>query len=299
MAPDAKRLFLAEPLGFCGGVRRALEMFETFAAEHPGVTVYVLHELVHNSTVTDSMRRRNAVFVDSLDDVPDGACILFGAHGISASIEEEARRRNLVYCDSVCPLVLKLQRNAADSPEDLPLILFGDAQHPEVRSVLGWARSRQVHVLSELKDIDSLPSMRKALFLCQTTRNQEQVRSLSELLKERIPGLVDKSKVCDAVSRRQNAVAELSPLCDLMLVVGSPHSSNGRRLLAIAREKCRRSAMVENGGEITEDLVGAARNVGISAATSTPDSAIGAVVAKFESFGFVRADGEKGPCHAG
>ena len=297
MAKLEKHLFLVKPLGFCGGVRRAMELFESISARNPGKPIYVFHELVHNSTVTNSMRRRNAVFVENLGDIPQHAITLFGAHGISSSIENEAKERNLDYCDAVCPLVSKLQQSASNAPEDLPLILFGDAQHPEVKSVLGRAASRRIFVLARLEDIDTLPPLEEALFLCQTTRSQQQVMRLAALLKERIPRLHDKSKVCDAVSMRQKAIADISPKCDLMLVVGSPHSSTGQRMLAIAREKCRMALLVENEAALDEKLLAGVCNVGVGAATSTPDSAINAILSKLESFGYTRTEYEHEDVH--
>ena len=282
-----KRLFLAEPLGFCGGVRRALEMFNRIVAEHPDCPVYVLHELVHNSTVTNAMKLKNAVFVDRLGDVPSEAVTLFGAHGISPAIEREAIRRKLRYYDAVCPLVSRLQATAEKAPEDLPLIFYGDVQHPEVQSVLGRVASPRVFILEKLEDAFKLPPLEKALFLCQTTRNHEQVLKIAETLRKRIPGLIDKSAVCDAVSRRQKAVAELSNKCELMLIISSPHSSNGLRMLGIAQEKCSNAFMVNNGDDVTGNLLAGVSNVGVGAATSTPDYVITAVIDKLKSFGFV------------
>ena len=298
MSIGEKRLFLVEPLGFCGGVRHAMELFENISARNPSAPIYVFHELVHNSIVTDELRKRNAIFVENLDDVPQNAIPLFGAHGISSSIEEEAKKRKLDYCDAVCPLVSKLQQTAASVPANLPLILFGDAQHPEVRSVLGRAASKQIFVLERLVDADKLPPLQEALFLCQTTRNHQQVKQLAELLKQRIPHLHDKSKVCDAVARRQEAIAELSSKCELMLVVASPHSSNGQRLLAIAKDKCPRSALVENEDDLNEAMLDGTFSVGVSSATSTPDSAISAIVAKLESFGYARTEYEVKDTHS-
>ncbi|MBO4511640.1 MAG: 4-hydroxy-3-methylbut-2-enyl diphosphate reductase [Victivallales bacterium] len=288
MANGEKHLFLVKPLGFCGGVRHALELFDKIAAQNPDEQIYVFQELVHNRLVTDAMRKRNAFFVESIDAIPPNAITLFGAHGVSTAVEEEARKRNLRCYDAVCPLVLRLQQNAVSAPENLPLILFGDRQHPEIKSVLGRTSSRQVFVLEKLEDVEKLPSMEEALFLCQTTRNQQEVRQLAALLKKRIPHLHDKASVCEAVALRQTAIAELAPKCDLMLVVSSPHSSNGRRMLAIAQEKCHCAALVEDEEDLCEKMLEGVCNVGVSSATSTPDCAINAVIAKLEALGYVR-----------
>lgn len=288
MANGEKHLFLVEPLGFCGGVRHALELFDKIAAQNPDEQIYVFLELVHNRLVTKTLLRRKAVFVESIDAIPPHSIVLFGAHGVSTAVEEEARKRNLRCYDAVCPLVLKLQRNAVSAPETMPLILFGDVQHPEIKSVLGRTSSRQFFVLEKLEDMEKLPSMEEALFLCQTTRNQQEVRQLAELLKKRIPKLHDKASVCEAVALRQAAIAELAPKCDLMLVVSSPHSSNGRRMLAIAQEKCPRAVIVEDEDDLCEKMLEGVCNVGVSSATSTPDSAINAVIAKLEALGYVR-----------
>ena len=286
MADKVKRLFLARPLGFCGGVRRALELFEKTADQNPGKPIYVLHELVHNRTVTEDMRRRNARFVERLEEIPDGAVTVFGAHGIGASLEQEARRRGLRYCDAVCPLVAQLQNVAASADADLPLILFGDGKHPEVRSVLDRAAAWSIFVIASVDEVETLPPMQSALLLCQTTRNFQEVKAVAALLRERIPGLQDLSKVCDAVSRRQRAMEQLSPKCDLVLVVGSPHSSNGRRLLAIAQQHCSRALLVENADALDENMLEDVFNVGMGAATSTPDYAINSVIDKLQKNGF-------------
>ena len=263
-----------------------MELFDKTAEENPASPIYVLHELVHNKTVTEDMRSRNARFVESLAEIPDGAVTVFGAHGIGSSVEQEARRRGLRYCDAVCPLVAQLQNVAASADADLPLILFGDGKHPEVRSVLDRAASKSIYVIASIDEIGRLPSLSSALLLCQTTRNFEEVKAVAALLNERIPGLQDLSKVCDAVSRRQRAMAQLSPKCDLVLVVGSPHSSNGRRLLAIAQEHCSRALLLENADALDENMLEDVSNVGMGAATSTPDYAINAVIDKLQKRGF-------------
>ncbi len=281
-----KTVYLAEPMGFCGGVRRAMQLFEKTVAEYPGQTVYVLHELVHNRTVSDEMRKNNACFVESLDEVPDGAVVVFGAHGIGTSVEDEARRRKLIYCDAVCPLVSKLQNVAASAGKDASLIFLGDRNHPEVKSVLERAVAEKVFMLDGIEDLDDLPALENAIFLCQTTRNAGEVETVAGELALRIPGLVNMSQVCDAVSRRQQTMAEISSKCDLVLVVGSPHSSNGKRLLAVAEERCHRAEMVEGAEDLTAGMLEGVRSIGIGSATSTSDKAIDSVLKKLEENGF-------------
>ena len=170
-----KQLFLAEPLGFCGGVRRAVQTFEDMLKKYPGEAIYVLHELVHNSVVTESMIAKGAEFVKKVEDIPVGAVALFGAHGVTTATEEAAKQRNLRLSNAVCTLVVQLQEKAARFDPNIPLIFFGDKQHPEVQSILDHAAAHDIHVISSIDDIDSLPPLKSAVFLSQTTRNAEVV----------------------------------------------------------------------------------------------------------------------------
>ncbi len=292
MMNSKKKILLVKPLGFCSGVRRALDLFDKTVSENPGQPIYVLHELVHNKTVSEAMREKNARFVEKLEDIPDGAVTVFGAHGVGETTETEALRRKLHFCNAVCPLVAKLQHIASSIDDGIPLILFGDVKHPEVRSVLDRAKSTCVFPLTSTDDIETLPVLEKALFLCQTTLDFMLVRRVAALLKDRIPGLLDKAQVCDAVSRRQRAMASIAPKCDLLLVVGSPHSSNGRRMLAIAQANCEKAILVENCDSIDEGILKGVNNVGLGSATSTPDDAIEGVLEKLRSFGYETADDE-------
>ena len=274
-------ILLTNPIGFCAGVRRAVNMFYDILAKHAERPVYVLHELVHNRSVSEKMREDGACFVDHISQVPDGALVLLGAHGCGLAVEQECSQRYLTAYNAVCPLVKQLQATAANHRPEIPLILLGDKEHPEVRSVINRAGNRTVHVIEEKET--PLPPMDEALFLSQTTRNAAEVEEVRQSLEKRIGKLESLAHVCDAVLLRQRAVASIASQCDIMLIIGSRHSSNASRLMEIASAICP-SHMVENAGDIRKEWFQGVRRVGIGAGTSTPDWVIAQVCEALEKY---------------
>ena len=281
-----KKLFLAEPLGFCGGVRLAVQRFEDMLKKYPGEPIYVLHELVHNSVVTQSMREKGAIFVDDVEAIPVGAVALFGAHGVTTATEEAAKKRNLRLSNAVCPLVVQLQEKAAHFNSDIPLVFFGDKKHPEVQSILDHAVAQNIHVISSIDDVDSLPPLKSAVFLSQTTRNAEVVDAIAKRLAERIPQFDNQAHVCPTVQKHQEAVRRLAQTCDAMLIIGSPHSANGRYLAELAGISTGHARLVENAQQLKPEYFDDIETLGLGTATSTPDSVIEDVIDWLHAHGF-------------
>ncbi len=281
-----KQLFLAEPLGFCGGVRRAVQTFEDMLKKYPGEPIYVLHELVHNSVVTESMIAKGAIFVKKVEDIPVGAVALFGAHGVTTATEEAAKQRNLRLSNAVCTLVVQLQEKAARFDPNIPLIFFGDKQHPEVQSILDHAAAHDIHVISSIEEIDSLPPMQRAVFLSQTTRNAEVVAAIAKRLGERIPQFDNQAHVCPTVQKHQVAVRRLAQTCDAMLIIGSQHSANGRYLAELAGISTGHAHLIENAQQLKPEDFENIQTLGLGTATSTPDSVIKDVIDWLHEHGF-------------
>ena len=280
-----KQLFEAEVMGFCGGVRLAIEIFDKIVAEH-GKVVYVLHELVHNSVVSKNIIEKGGVFVDSLSEVPNNSLVLFGAHGVAKSVIEEAKQRNLLFYDATCPLVKKLQDKAANLGPNDNLVIFGNPKHPEVCGVAGHSNAGNTFIVNSSEEVDLLPPMDKPVLLCQTTREHQEISAISNALKNRFPNCDCQSGVCNAVYKRQLAIEELAKLTNLIIILGSPHSSNAARLAQIA-EKCgAKSFLINSQLDLPLDQLANAQSVGIGAGTSTPDEVINEVRNKLLELGF-------------
>ena len=283
---NKRTLKVARPIGFCGGVRHAVNLFLKTADAHPGEPIFVLHELVHNRAVSSALEQRGAHYVDSLDGVPEGSLVFLGAHGVRPEIVELCHVKKFRLTNAVCPLVERLQMAVAEIPPEVPLLVFGDKKHPEVQGILGHAKSREVTVIGDLAEADALPPMEQAVLVSQTTRNAEEIQAVVELLSKRIKVLDShNAHACDAVYARQKAVKDLAQECDLVLIIGSPHSSNARRLVEIAQH-IGRTVLMEGAEELTAELVKDIRCLGVGAGTSTPDSVIDEVLQKAALFGF-------------
>ena len=266
-----KIIRLVSPRGFCAGVRGALEAFEKARQEH-GSPIYVLHELVHNRRVSEDMRKKGAVFVSSLAEVPAGSVVLFGAHGTGRAEHLEAEKRGLRVVDACCPRVKRLHRAASAIPPEDELVIFGNPDHPEVRGVAGHAGTGKVFIVNSGSEIAALPPMRRPVLLCQTTRDHREIEEISALLREKYPDIRINSGVCDAVFRRQRAVEELAPQADAVVIVGSPHSSNANRMRDVASRLGKAAFLVEGPDDLPD--LGAYRVIALGAGASTPDDAV-------------------------
>jgi 4-hydroxy-3-methylbut-2-en-1-yl diphosphate reductase len=277
------KVVLAQPRGFCAGVERAIDIVEK-ALETYGPPVYVRHEIVHNRHVVDSLRAKGAVFVEELDEVPEGKIAIFSAHGVSKTVEQDAGSRHLQVIDATCPLVSKVhvegRRYAA---QDREVILIGHAGHPEVEGTMGQVPGG-VHLISTAADVDKLQvkDPAKLAYVTQTTLSVDDTRDVIEALKRRFPAIVgpDTKDICYATQNRQRAVRQLSEQVDMILVIGAPNSSNSNRLREIAEELGVRSHLIENAGQLDPKWLEGVNSVGITAGASAPDVLVQEVVAK-------------------
>ncbi|HKE13006.1 MAG TPA: 4-hydroxy-3-methylbut-2-enyl diphosphate reductase [Myxococcota bacterium] len=275
------RILLASPRGFCAGVDRAIEIVEQ-ALERFGAPVYVRHEIVHNRHVVDSLRAKGAVFVEDPAEVPEGALLVFSAHGVSPAVRKAAADRGLRIIDATCPLVTKVhveaQRFARANQE---IVLVGHAGHVEVEGTMGQAPER-MHLVQDVEDVAKLKvrDPDQLAVLTQTTLSVDDTREILEALRHRFPKvrLPRKDDICYATQNRQNAVKQLVGSADVVLVVGAPSSSNSKRLVEIAAKFGARAHLVQTAQEIDPSWVEGAACVGVTAGASAPEILVEQVV---------------------
>jgi 4-hydroxy-3-methylbut-2-enyl diphosphate reductase len=275
-------VLIAAPRGFCAGVDRAIEIVER-ALERYGPPVYVRHEIVHNRYVVDNLKAKGAVFVEELDEVPDGVPVVFSAHGVPKSVPAAAENRGLDYLDATCPLVSKVHRQAERQIEAGRHIVFiGHKGHPEVIGTFGQVPEGGVTLVETLADVAALPFPADAAlaFLTQTTLSVDDTAAIVAALRARYPGIVGPKAedICYATSNRQSAVKLIAPQCDLVLVIGAPNSSNSLRLVEVA-ERCGTDArLIQRGSEIDPAWLQGVGCVGITAGASAPEALVREVV---------------------
>jgi len=284
-------VLLANPRGFCAGVDRAIGIVER-ALELFGAPIYVRHEVVHNKFVVDGLRERGAVFVEELDQVPDDATVIFSAHGVSQAVWSEAKRRGLKVFDATCPLVTKVHLQVARFARDAyEVVLIGHAGHPEVEGTLGQydGESGGIHLVETPFDVESLDVKNpgKLGFVTQTTLSVDDTRSVIDALKKRFPEIVGprNDDICYATQNRQDAVKDLAGQSDLIMVVGSPNSSNSNRLREIAEKMGCKAYLIDNAGEIQPAWLEGISSVGVTAGASAPEVLVNEVVALLEEWG--------------
>lgn len=281
-----KRVFLASPHGMCAGVRRALETVE-MVLDRFGPPVYVLHEIVHNNFIVNDLRQRGVRFAETLEEVPPGAVLLFSAHGVSAAVEEQARSRNLRIVDVTCPLVKRLH-HCAGKAHDV-LILIGHRGHPEVEGTVGRSGAKYTFVVgstAEAEALTPLPPGSRIELLAQTTLNTEEVGRIEAKLRERYPQLESAATVCYATTNRQRAVRALAGKCEVILIIGSPRSSNSNRLREVAEQAGVKAFLIENAGEIPAEIIAKTATIGVSAGASAPESLVEGVLERLRAAGF-------------
>ena len=287
-------VLIAAPRGFCAGVDRAIEIVER-ALERFGPPVYVRHEIVHNRYVVDNLKAKGAVFVEELDEVPDGVPVVFSAHGVPKSVPAEAEGRGLDYLDATCPLVSKVHRQAERQIEAGRHIVFiGHRGHPEVIGTFGQVPAGGITLVETLADVAALPFAADAplAFLTQTTLSVDDTAAIVEALKARYPGIVGPKAedICYATSNRQAAVKLIAPQCDLVLVIGAPNSSNSLRLVEVA-ERCGTDAkLIQRGADIDPVWLDGVGSVGITAGASAPEALVREVVAQLAEWRAVAED---------
>jgi len=286
MAPE--KLLLAAPRGYCAGVDRAVQTVAR-ALELYGAPVYVRREIVHNTHVVEQLRARGAVFVDSETQVPEGATVVFSAHGVAPSVYANARRRALQTIDATCPLVTKVHVEAKKFAADgYTIVLVGHAGHEEVEGTMGEAPDDIVLIETE-QDVDQVdvrdPS--KVAYISQTTLSVDETRAIINRLRERFPAIIGPrtDDICYATTNRQAAVKQLARECDLVLVIGSRNSSNSNRLVEVAREHGADSHLIDNEGQVREEWLTGKRVVGITSGASAPEELVQRLVDFFVARG--------------
>jgi 4-hydroxy-3-methylbut-2-enyl diphosphate reductase len=282
-------VLLANPRGFCAGVDRAIEIVER-AIEIHGAPIYVRHEVVHNRFVVDGLRRKGAVFVEDLDEVPEGATVIFSAHGVSQAVRQDASARGLRVFDATCPLVTKVHVEVSrTSDAGREIVMIGHAGHPEVEGTMGQVSDGSIHLVETVEDVARLEVRDAAnvAYVTQTTLSVDDARAIINALKIRFPAIVapKKDDICYATQNRQDAVKQLAQACDVVLVVGSPNSSNSNRLREVAANFGVPAYMVDQAGDLDPQWLKSARKVGITAGASAPEVLVTDVVERLKSLG--------------
>ena len=284
-----KKVLLAQPRGFCAGVEMAVEVVERALQKH-GPPIYVFHEIVHNRHVVQEFVKRGVRFVQSVGEVPQGAKLIFSAHGISPAVWEEARQRNLqVVIDATCPLVEKVHREVRKyASQGYWIILVGHEYHDEIVGTSGEAPER-IKIVGNVEEAQAvaIPDPEKLAVLTQTTLSVDDTREIIATLRQRFPRMVTPAKedICYATQNRQDAVKALAPQCDVVIVVGSPTSSNSNRLREVAENLGVPAYMVDNASEIDPRWVSGKKQVGVTAGASAPEILVRAVIERLSQLG--------------
>lgn len=279
------RIHLANPRGFCAGVERAIAIVERTLAKC-GAPVYVRHEVVHNRHVVDDLRRKGAVFVGELDEVPDGAAVIFSAHGVAKSVRKEAERRGLLAFDATCPLVTKVHFEVARwRSTGCEVIMIGHRGHPEVVGTMGqWPDG--IHLVEEVADVERLAvhNANCLAYVTQTTLSVDDAAAIVTALRQRFPQIKGPKKddICYATQNRQDAVKALVSECELIIVVGSKNSSNSNRLREVAAQASRQAHLVDDASEIDPAWLAGITSIGITAGASAPEVLVVEVVQRLQ-----------------
>lgn len=283
-----KEILLAQPRGFCAGVDRAIEIVERALAQF-GAPIYVRHEIVHNAYVVEDLRNKGAVFVEELAEVPPGNTVIFSAHGVSKSVQAEAEQRGLSVFDATCPLVTKVHVEVAKMRrEGREIIMIGHDGHPEVEGTMGQSEDG-MHLVETVADIDKLqvknPDM--LAYVSQTTLSVDDTADVIAALKRKFPNIVEPKKgdICYATTNRQEAVKFMAPQVDVVIVVGSPNSSNSNRLREVAEKKGAPAYMVDNAVQIDQRWLEGKKRIGVTAGASAPEILVEAVIERLKNLG--------------
>jgi 4-hydroxy-3-methylbut-2-enyl diphosphate reductase len=287
-------VLLANPRGFCAGVDRAIEIVKR-TLEVFGAPIYVRHEVVHNRFVVDDLKARGAVFVEELDEVPDGATVIFSAHGVSQAVRAEAERRGLKVFDATCPLVTKVHLEVSrQSRRGRDMVLIGHAGHPEVEGTMGqWRRdgeSGEIHLVEDIGDVAALALKQpdNCAYTTQTTLSVDDTRDVIAALMAKYPAIQGPKHddICYATQNRQDAVRELvRGGCDAVLVVGSPNSSNSNRLRELAEREGAAAWLIDNAGQIDPAWIVGRKRVGVTAGASAPEVLVQGVLERLRALG--------------
>ena len=296
------KILLANPRGFCAGVDRAIEIVER-ALDTFGAPIYVRHEVVHNRFVVQRLRDRGAVFVDELTEIPDGGTVIFSAHGVSQQVREEARQRDLTVFDATCPLVTKVHLEVArHCRAGHEVVLIGHKGHPEVEGTMGQYRCAEdeagIYLVETPEDVDDLVIRNpgQLAFVTQTTLSMHDTARVIEALQRRFPNIKGprKDDICYATQNRQDAVTRLAEQCDLVLVVGSPNSSNSNRLKEIAEKQGRAAYLIDGPEDIRREWLEGVDTVGLSAGASAPEVLVENVIRQLQDWGAEAVEEDSG-----
>ena len=289
MAPP-QEILLAEPRGFCAGVDRAIEIVER-ALQKFGAPIYVRHEIVHNTYVVNDLKAKGAIFIEELDDVPPGATLIFSAHGVSQAVQQEAQARGFQIFDATCPLVTKVHVEVAKlHREGYEFIMIGHKGHPEVEGTMGQLESG-IHLVEDVADVARVQPVQTELLavVTQTTLSVDDAAEIAAAIKLRFPNARQPKQqdICYATQNRQDAVKIMSPQVDVLIVVGSPTSSNSNRLSELARKLGTESYMVDSPDELQAQWFDGRQRVGLTAGASAPEILVSQVIDRIKALGAV------------
>jgi 4-hydroxy-3-methylbut-2-enyl diphosphate reductase len=283
-----KEILLAQPRGFCAGVDRAIEIVERALTQF-GAPIYVRHEIVHNAYVVEDLRRKGAIFIEELKDVPAGNTVVFSAHGVSKAVQVEAAQRGLSVFDATCPLVTKVHVEVGKMRRDgREIVMIGHNGHPEVEGTMGQ-EAEGMHLVETLDDVEKLcvkdPDM--LAYVSQTTLSVDDTAEVIAALKKRFPNIVapKKGDICYATTNRQEAVKFMAPQVEIVIVVGSPNSSNSNRLREVADKKGALAYMVDNASQIKPEWLEGKIRIGVTAGASAPEVLVQAVIDRLREYG--------------
>ncbi|HEU4775950.1 MAG TPA: 4-hydroxy-3-methylbut-2-enyl diphosphate reductase [Telluria sp.] len=283
-----KEILLAQPRGFCAGVDRAIEIVER-ALQQFGAPIYVRHEIVHNAYVVEDLRNKGAIFIEELDDVPAGNTLVFSAHGVSKAVRAEAEARGLTIYDATCPLVTKVHVEVAKMRrQGCEIIMIGHDGHPEVEGTMGQTDAG-MYLVETVADVDKLVVAKPDMlaYVSQTTLSVDDTADIITALKARFPSIIEPKKgdICYATTNRQEAVKFMAPQVDVVIVVGSPNSSNSNRLREVAEKKGTPAYMVDNASQIDPQWLEGKLRVGVTAGASAPEVLVQAVIDRLKECG--------------
>lgn len=281
-------VLLAQPRGFCAGVDRAIDIVER-ALEQFGAPIFVRHEIVHNRFVVEGLRERGAVFVEALDEIPQGSTVVFSAHGVSQAVRLEAQQRGLTIFDATCPLVTKVHVEVAKMRRDgFEVVMIGHAGHPEVEGTMGQADAG-IYLVESLEDVQGLiiSSPERVAYVTQTTLSVDDCAEIVSALRQRFPSISEPKKqdICYATQNRQDAVKFMAPKCDLVLVVGSANSSNSNRLREVAEKMGCEAYLVDRLEAVNPSWLKGKRCIGVTAGASAPESLVQELVEGLRGLG--------------
>jgi 4-hydroxy-3-methylbut-2-enyl diphosphate reductase len=281
-------ILLANPRGFCAGVERAIEIVERALRLH-GAPIYVRHEIVHNKYVVEDLRAKGAVFVEELDEVPAGATVVFSAHGVSKGVRRDAERRGLKVFDATCPLVTKVHVEVAKMlAAGYEIVMIGHRGHPEAEGTMGQA-TQGMHLVESVEDVArlSVGDPERVAYVTQTTLSVDDAAQIVSALKRRFPTIrgPKKDDICYATQNRQDAVKFMAPQCDVVIVVGSPNSSNSNRLREVAEHMRVPAYMVDSAADLKPEWISGRRRVGVTAGASAPEVLVNELIERLTELG--------------